>query len=41
MLIYSNKHDLENPKDKDDLLDELGITDKVKSDRNPKAIIHI
>ena len=41
MLIYSNKHDLDNPKQREDLLDELNITDKVKSDKNLNAIIHL
>ena len=41
MLLYSNKHDLENPKNRDDLLDELGIFDLVKSEKNPNAMMHL
>tara|TARA_B110001450_G_C17445176_1_gene409607 strand:+ start:281 stop:547 length:267 start_codon:yes stop_codon:yes gene_type:complete len=41
MLIYSNKHDLENPKNIDDLKDELNIFDLCKSVKNPDALLHI
>ena len=41
MLIYSNKHDLENPKNIGDLMDELNITDLCKSEKNPNALLHV
>ena len=36
MLIYSNKQDLESPISNEDLLNELNISDVVKSEKNPK-----
>ena len=41
MLIYSNKHDLENPKDWETLLDELAIRDRIKDAKNPNALVHL